>query len=137
MVPTAPVVMEQPVPEGVLPLDVKTLGDFLEAMSRNTVKLEAEQNPLPYAVLSSKAAYSAIMEVGRDPERTLRYWLSPQFEADMAARGPTATSDRRTVDSMLTILLGDRASEEEFAAILEHLPPTLSQDLTARRAMRQ
>lgn len=124
-------------PAGVLPLDNVSLEQFQEANSRITTQLSTEHQGVPYAVAASMAARRAIAELGHDPNQTLIYWLSPQFKADLAA-GPPALipSSQRTVDNLLSILLGDQASPDEFEQILTGLSPDVRRPAAERRARR-
>ena len=121
----------------IMPLDGLSLEQFQEASSRASATGSALQNDAPYAVAASRAARQAIAALGHNPDFTLRYWLSPQFAADLAAGDPAAAvSTRRTVDNMLSILLGDTAGPEDFAQILQACSPEVQTLATQRRAQR-
>jgi len=86
-------------------------------------------------VTASRAARKAIAELGYDPDRTLRYWLSPRFAADVQAGDPKlAVSTRRTVDNLLSVMLCDQASRAEFNLILTELSPDARLFAVERRA---
>jgi hypothetical protein len=121
----------------LLPLDGKSFEAFQKATSRITVRLAAENGELSYAVTASRALLEAITEVGHDADRTVQYWLSTQFAADLAAGNPNeAVSTRRTVDNLVSVLLGDQAGPEDFEQILAGLSPDVRALAIQRRARR-
>ena len=148
--PTAPVVRETPEPAAqpaaatpapepaiasIMPVNGASLENFQVALSKATVQLTAEQPGVPYAVAMSRAARQAFAALGHNPDLTLLYWLSPPFAEDVAAGNPAAAVDTlRTVDNLLSILLGDTASPEEFAQILADCSPDVRALASQRRA---
>jgi hypothetical protein len=122
-------------PSVIMPLTGPDLERFQEASSRAFRQLDAESPGLPYAVAASLAARRAIAESGCDPDRTLEYWLSPQFPDDVAVGDPAAAlSTRRTVDNLLAILLGDQAGPADFEQILNGVSPEVRALAIERRA---
>jgi|GEM_PF-2117715 hypothetical protein len=125
----------QAVAEKIMPVNEPSLEKFQEAASRATVQQSAEQPGLPYAIAMARAARQAMTTLGHDPDFTLRYWLSPRFAEEVVAGDPAAAADTlRSVDNLLTILLGDPAGSEEFAQILTDCSPDVQALAIERRA---
>jgi hypothetical protein len=124
----------EPASPEVMPVDGPSLEKFQEANSLATIQLAATQPDVPYAVAASRAARQAISALGNNPDQTLLYWLSPQFAEDVAAGDPAAAvSTRRTVDNLLSILLGDTAGPEDFARIMSECTPEVRALASKRR----
>jgi len=118
-----------------MPLDSQTLSAFQEANSRATHQLSADNPGAAYAVTASLSARQAIANRGHDPDRTVQYWLSPQFAADVAAGDPAfAVSNQRTIANLLSVILGDQAGNEDFEQILTGLSPEVRELAIQRRA---
>ena len=121
----------------IMPLDQETLSAFQEANSRATRQLSATDPVAFYAVAASLSARQAIAELGHDPDRTVQYWLSPQFAADVAAGDPAfAVSSQRTIANLLSVILGDQAGDEDFEQILAGLSPEVRELAIQRRTRR-
>ena len=118
----------------IMPLDEKTLERFQEANSRAMSRLLEQQNGLPYTVAASVSLRAAMVELGHDPDKTLLYWLSPQFQKDIAnGNQKEAVSLSRSTGNLLSIALGDNASDEEFAVILKPFSPEVRAAAIQRR----
>ena len=118
----------------IMPLDERTLERFQEANSRAMSRLLEQQNGLPYTVAASVSLRAAMADLGHDPDKTLLYWLSPQFQKDRAnGNQKEAVSLSRTTGNLLSIALGDNASGEEFAVLLKQLSPEVRAAAIKRR----
>jgi hypothetical protein len=134
--PAAPVESEEAAATrmDIMPLDGDTLGRFQEANSRAVTVLSRANIGLPYAVVQAEAIRAALVEMGHDPEETLLYWLSPQFQQDLANGDPREIVDRtRLTGNLLSLALGDQASDEEFAGIIAPFSPELQAAASSRR----
>ncbi|MBU1694091.1 MAG: hypothetical protein KKC51_09025 [Verrucomicrobia bacterium] len=118
----------------IMPLDERTLERFQEANSRAMSQLLEQQNGLPYTVAASVSLRAAMADLGHDPDKTLLYWLSPKFQKDRAnGNQKEAVSLSRSTGNLLSIALGDNASDEEFAVILKQLSPEVRLAAIKRR----
>lgn len=120
---------------GVLPLDNPSLARFQEMLSQVTTQFMAIVPDVPYPVRTARAAQETLLNLGYDPDRTVRYWLSPEFEADLARESQPgrAVDARRTTDNLLSILLGDQGGTEEFEHIIADYSPEAQALARARR----
>ena len=120
----------------IMPLDEKTLEQFQEANSRSMSRLLTQLNGRSYPVAVSASLCEAMEELGHDADKTLARWLSPQFQKELADENPKeAVSISRTIGNLLSMLLGDQASEEEFAVILQRFSPGVRAAAIQRREM--
>ena len=125
----------EPAVASIMPVNGASLEKFQEALSKATVQFAADQPGVPYAVAMSRAARQAFAALGHNPDLTLLYWLSPPFADDVAAGHPAAAVDTlRTVDNLLSILLGDTAGPDEFEQILAECTPDVRVLARQRRA---
>lgn len=110
----------------IMPLDDATIEAFQEAQSKATQQLHESEKDMSPVVESAIAVRKAIKAVGHNPDKTLLYWISPEFRAEVAAGNPAEVSMKlRMTANLLSVALGDSASQEEFDTILSHS----SQDL--------
>lgn len=76
----------------------------------------------------------AVNETGYDPDKTLRYWVSPEFKLDVADGDPAKAVTRiRQAESLIATALGDGTNDEEFEEILSYLDADLRETAKQRR----
>lgn len=72
---------------GVMPLNEYTMEKYSEAFTRSVVQFPDEQSDLPRPVKSSLYFRSAVESIGYDPDKTIIYLLSPEFESELEQAG--------------------------------------------------
>lgn len=130
-------VAPQPANAPVLPLEAQSLESLQLANGKAVDALWASHPGWSPHVVSAVALREALVSLGHDPEQTLMYWLSDDFQRAVAAGNPSEAVDRRRqADSLLAVALGDAGSDEDFAAILDSYSAVLRDAAVQRRARR-
>jgi len=118
----------------IMPLDNETVAEVQEANSRH-VQILREKNPdWTYHEVAALAMKRAISERGYDPDKSLQWWMSPDFRDNLYRDHPReALHWQRLADSLLAVALGDGATDEEFNRIIRQYSSALQATATARR----
>lgn len=120
-------------PVAIMPQDERTLELFQEACSRAMIQFQQQPGNMPYSVAASAGLRKAMADLGYDPDRTLLYWLSFQYQTDVKKTADPGSLFRAS-ENLLSIVFGDQAGEKDFALILESFPPELRSVALQRRA---
>jgi len=123
--------------KGVMPLDQVTLEHLQIENSRITLQLEKEQPENTYIVRAAISMREAIAALGYSPDKSLLYWMSSDFKAELHAGNPAVSIGLiRLTDSILATALGDDATEDDFSQIISHYSSDVALAANQRREPR-
>jgi len=118
----------------VMPLDEKTLERFQQANSQAASQRISENSGLTQNEITALSFQEAVKEIGFNPEKTILYWISPEFQTEVRAGDPAKMTDvLRLTDSLLGVALGDGSPDEEFERIIGRYSPAVQEAARKRR----
>ncbi len=102
----------------VMPLDQQTLEAFQEANSREMARLQDRNDGRSFYEVTADGFRKAVRDTGYNPDKTLLYWMSDEFKAEVAADPKRSVDLTRLTDSLLRSALGEGAPDDERARVL-------------------
>ena len=120
-----------------MPLDEETMEQFLEISSRHVEQLQREQATSGYYENNAEAFRRSMAQMGYDPEKSLRWWLSPEFQDAIQRDQPNeAVHLLRRAGSIISMALADGASDASFETVIHVYSTDLQTVARERRAGR-
>ena len=118
----------------VMPLNDSTLEAFKEANSKAAMQLLDKRDEMSSPVMASVAFRLAVKDVGYDPDKTILYWLSPEYEKEIkGADMEDALRMSMGAGMLMQLALGDGCTKKEFEQLISNWTPEVQEAAQKRR----